>query len=146
MNGDILDPDGARERVAAWKGRIDKLAADTQAMSDRLQQVRVTKSDPAGLAEVTVDSTGALVGLRLTERIQRTAPDTVAQAVMSLLQQARGQVASQSQEVIAETMGPDSAAGRAIAEQVGRHLRGTPTPPADDDDGDFDMQSHLRRR
>jgi DNA-binding protein YbaB len=145
MSGGILDPDAARERVAAWKGRIEKMAADTQAMSDRLQQVRVTVSDPGGLAEVTVDSTGALVGLRLTERIQRTAPDTVAQAVMSLLQQARGQVASQTQEVIAETMGPDSAAGRAIAEQVGRHLRGTP-PAADDDDGDFDEQSFLRKR
>jgi DNA-binding protein YbaB len=144
MSGGILDPDAARERVAAWKGRIDKLAADTQAMSDRLQQVRVTASDPGGLAEVTVDSTGALVGLRLTDRIQRTAPDAVAQAVMSLLQQARGQVASQSQEVIAETMGSDSAAGRAIAEQVGRHLRGT--SPEADDDGDFDAQSYLRKR
>jgi DNA-binding protein YbaB len=143
MSGGILDPDAARERVAAWKGRIDKLAADTQAMSDRLQQVRVTASDPGGLAEVTVDSTGALVGLRLTDRIQRTAPDVVAQAVMSLLQQARGQVASQSQEVIAETMGSESAAGRAIAEQVGRHLRGT--PPEADDDGDFDAQSYLRK-
>ncbi|MET0132486.1 MAG: YbaB/EbfC family nucleoid-associated protein [Kibdelosporangium sp.] len=142
MSGGILDPDAARERVAAWKERIDKLATDTQAMSDRLRQVQVTASDPGGLAEVTVDSTGALVGLRLTARIQRTAPEVVAQAVMSLLQQARGQVASQSQEVIAETMGPDSAAGRAIAEQVGRHLRGT--APADDDD--FDLQSHLRRQ
>lgn len=143
MNGGILDPDAARERVAVWKGRADKLAAATQAMSDRLQQVRATVSDPGGLAEVTVDSAGALVGLRLTNRIQRTAPDVVAQAVMSLLQQARGQVASQSQEVIAETMGPDSAAGRAIAEQVGRHLRGA--PPETDDDGDFDVQSYLRK-
>ena len=145
MSGGILDPDAARERVAAWKGRVDKLATDTQAMSDRLQQIRVTTSDPGGLAEVTVDSTGALVGLRLTDRIQRTAPDAVAQAVMSLLQQARGQVARQSQEVIAETMGPESAAGQAIAEQVGRHLRGAPPPSANDDD-DFDQQSYLRKR
>ncbi|ONI81462.1 hypothetical protein ALI144C_19205 [Actinosynnema sp. ALI-1.44] len=145
MTGGILDPDAARERVAAWKGRIDKLAADTQAMSDRLQQVRVTASDPGGLAEVTVDSTGALVDLRLTERIQRTAPDTVAQAVMSLLQQARREVADQSQEVIAETMGPDSAAGQAIAERVGRHLRGTP-PQAADEDEDFDPRSDLWKR
>lgn len=143
MDGGILDPDAARERVAAWKGQVDKLAADTQAMSGRLQQVRVTASDPGRLAEVTVDSTGALVGLRLTDRIQRTAPDVVAQTVMSLLQQARGQVASQSQEIIAETMGPDSAAGRAIAEQVGRHLRGA--PPETDDDGDLETQSYLRR-
>jgi hypothetical protein len=48
MNGNILDPDGARERLAAWKGRIDKLAADTKAMSDQLQEVQVTASDPGG--------------------------------------------------------------------------------------------------
>jgi len=137
----VFDPDAARERVAAWKGRIDQLAADTQAMSDRLQQVRISAADPGGLAEVTVDSTGALVGLRLTDRIQRTAPDVVAQAVMSLVRQARGQAAQRSQEVIADTMGQDSAAGRAIAEQVGQHLRAAPA--AEDDD--FGGQSFLRR-
>jgi DNA-binding protein YbaB len=136
----VFDPDAARERVAAWKGRIDKLAADTQAMSDRLQQVRISAADPGGLAEVTVDSTGALVGLRLTDRIQRTAPDVVAQA--SLVRQARGQAAQRSQEVITETMGQDSAAGRAIAEQVGQHLRAAPAA----EDEDFGGQSFLRRQ
>lgn len=28
--GGILDPDGAMERLAAWKGGIDRLAADTK--------------------------------------------------------------------------------------------------------------------
>jgi hypothetical protein len=74
MDDKILDPEGARERLAAWKGRIDKLAADTQAMGERPQAVRVTASDPTGLVEVTVDSTGALVDLKLTERMQRTEP------------------------------------------------------------------------
>jgi hypothetical protein len=56
MNGNILDPDEAHERLAAWKQRIDKLAADTRTMSDRLKEVQVTANDPHGLAEVTVDS------------------------------------------------------------------------------------------
>ncbi|MGH3860122.1 YbaB/EbfC family nucleoid-associated protein [Actinokineospora sp.] len=142
MDEKILNPDAARERLAAWKGRIDKLAADTQAMSTRLQRVQVTAVDPGGLAEVTVDSSGSLVNLRLTDRIHKAAPDAVAQAVMAALRQAREQVAQQSQEVIAETMGPDSAAGRAISERVGRHLRG---PGPEDDDGDYDMRSHVRR-
>jgi hypothetical protein len=41
MNGNVLDPDGVRERMAAWKDRIDKLATDTQAMRDRMQGLRV---------------------------------------------------------------------------------------------------------
>jgi hypothetical protein len=150
MDGNILDPDGARERLAAWKGRIDKLAADTRVMSDRLQEVRVTASDPTGLAEVTVDSTGALVDLRLTDRMQRVAPAVVAQTIMATLGEARNTLADRSQEIIAETVGTESPAARAIADSVGRQLRGGPAPepaagPADDD-GDYDTRSHLGRR
>lgn len=143
MDERILDPDAARERMAVWKGRIDKLAADTSAMRDRLQQVQVSATDPGGMAEVTVDSTGSLVGLRLTDRIHKATPDALAAAIMATLGQARGQVAERTREVIAETMGPDSAAGRAIADTVERQLRG---PRPQDDDGDYDLHSHLRRR
>lgn len=149
MDGNILDPDGARERLAAWKGRIDKLAADTQAMSARLREVRVTASDPGGMAEVTVDSTGALADLRLTDRIQRVPPAVVAQAIMATLGVARGRLADRSQEIIAETVGAESAAGRAIAENLGRHLRGNQAPgPAGvetADDEDYDLRDHFGR-
>ncbi|MEJ2854143.1 MULTISPECIES: YbaB/EbfC family nucleoid-associated protein [unclassified Saccharothrix] len=150
MDGDILDPDGARERLVAWKGRIDKLAADTQAMSERLSGVRVSAADPGGLAEVTVDSTGALVDLRFTDRIQRTAPEAVSRVVLATLAAARRQLADRSQEIIADTIGADSPAGRAIAERVGQQLRGGPAPERgggepDDDDG-FDSRSYLKER
>jgi DNA-binding protein YbaB len=143
MDQGILDPDGAKERLASWKGRIDKLAADTQAMSDQLQSVRVTASDPGGLAEVTVDSTGGLVDLRLTDRIGRVAPESVARAILATLGDAKAKVADRTQEIIADTMGPDSAAGRAIAEKVGRHLRGDADPRRDDDE-DYSGNSYLR--
>ncbi|CAM3657575.1 YbaB/EbfC family nucleoid-associated protein [Kibdelosporangium persicum] len=149
MDDNILDPDGARERLAAWKNRIDKLAADTQAMSTQLQGLRITAKDSGGLAEVTIDSTGALVDLKLTDRIQRTSPETVAQTIMATLGDARSQLADRSQEIIADTVGTESAAGRAIADSVGRQLRGTPVEPqapADDPDEDYDVRSHLRRR
>lgn len=147
-DADILDPNTAHERLAAWKGRIDKLAADTQAMSTRMRGLRITASDPAGLAEVTVDSTGMLVDLRLTDRIHRATPTTVAQAVMATLRDARNKVAERSQEIITETMGADSAAGRAIADSVGRQLRGGPAPGRTgdpDDEEDFDTRSPLHR-
>lgn len=147
MDERILDPEGARDRLAAWKGKIDRLAADTLAMSDRLRELRVSASDPGGLAEVTVDSTGALVDLRLTDRIQRTSPETVSRAVLATLGLARQQLADRSQEVIADTVGANSPAGRAIAERVGQQLRGGPAPerpaPAVDDDEGFDNRSYL---
>ncbi|MGY0006891.1 YbaB/EbfC family nucleoid-associated protein [Micromonospora sp. I033] len=126
--GGVLDPDGAMDQMRAWKGRIDKLAADTKVMSDRLQELRVTVADDNGLAEVTVDSTGALLDLRLGRQTQRVSPEVVAQAVMDAIRRAKGQLAERSQEIIAETVGTGSAAARAIAERVNRQLRPDPEP------------------
>jgi DNA-binding protein YbaB len=130
--GGLLDPEGARTYLRDWKGRIDRMAADTQAMSDRLEQLRVTAEDRNGLAEVTIDSTGALVGVRFTERIQRVAPDVVSRAVMSAIREARLTAAERSRQVITETMGSESVAARTIAERVERQLRGP-----QEDDGDL---------
>lgn len=121
--GDILDPDSALEELAAWKGRIDRLAADTRAMSDRLDELRVTAEDDDRMVEVTVDAGGALVALRLGRRIRQAEPDAVAQAIMNTIARARGRVADRSREIIEETVGTGSAAGRELAERVERRLR-----------------------
>ncbi|MDR7276637.1 YbaB/EbfC family nucleoid-associated protein [Catenuloplanes atrovinosus] len=126
--GGILDPEGAMDRMRAWKGRIDKLAADTRAMSERLDGLRVTVSDEHGLCEVTVDNTGALLDLTLGRGIQRVAPEVVARTIMDTIRLAKTQIADRSQEIIAETVGTDSAAARAIAERVDRRLRPEPDP------------------
>ena len=142
MDERILDPDGARERLAAWKGRIDKLAADTKSMSDQLQGLRITAHDPAGMAEVTIDSTGTMVNLKLTDRIGKAAPETVAATIMSTLGTARRQLAERSKEILADTVGTESAAGRAIVESVSRNLGAEePKPvrrPVQDDDEQAD--------
>jgi DNA-binding protein YbaB len=141
MDDRVLNPDDALQRMEAWKGRIDKLAADTKAMSDRFQQLQVTKKDRDGLTEVTVDSTGALVELKLTREIERSSPDVVAATIMSTIRDAKAELAERSQEIIAETVGPESAAGQAIAAQVGDRLRSEGTAdrlrdvePDDDDE------------
>jgi DNA-binding protein YbaB len=146
MDNRTLDPDDARERLAAWKGRIDKLAADTKAMSDRFEQLEVTARDPGGLAEVTVDSTGGLVALRLTREIERVTPDEVADTIMRTIRAAKAELADRSEEIIEETVGTDSAAGRAIADRVGEQLRARagepgdpgPRPQSEDDEDDGD--------
>ncbi|GAA4429992.1 YbaB/EbfC family nucleoid-associated protein [Actinokineospora soli] len=153
MDGTIRDPESAHERIAAWKARVDKLAADTQAMSDRFQALRITASDPNGLAEVTVDSSGAMVDLKLTDRITRVSPSTVAQAVMSTLADARNRLADRSEEIVADTVGADSGVGRAIAENVSGHFRSSSAAveprrtaaASDGEDGEYDVSSDLGR-
>lgn len=121
--GDLLDPDGATEYLRQWKDRIDQMAARTREMADRLDQLRATASDDNGLATVTVDSSGALVDLQLTQRIQRVPPDAVARAILSAVQQARREVAKKSQAVVIDTMGPESTAARTIAEHIEQRLQ-----------------------
>ncbi|OLF06548.1 hypothetical protein BLA60_31790 [Actinophytocola xinjiangensis] len=154
MDGKILDPDGARDHLASWKGRIDRMAQDTEAMSQRLRELRVTASDPNGLSQVSVDSTGALVDLRLTDRIAQVPPDEVARAIMTTLGQARNTLADRSQQIIADTVGTESPAARAIASSVDTHLRRdlAPAPKSprggasatSNDDG-YDVSSDLWR-
>lgn len=122
----LLDPDAARDRLAAWKGRVDKLAADTKSMGEQMRQLRIVASDPERMTEVTIDSTGSLVALRLTDRIDRVTPDVVASTIMATIRAARNQLADKSQQIIAETMGTESAAARAISDSVGQHLRAEP--------------------
>ncbi|HEY0698043.1 MAG TPA: YbaB/EbfC family nucleoid-associated protein, partial [Micromonospora sp.] len=121
--GGILDPDGAREHLSAWKGRIDQLAADTRVMSDRLQRMRVTATADNGLAEVTIDHAGALVGLRLDQRIQRVAPETVAETIMNTVHKARRKAADRARDILADTLGTDSPAARALAARIDQQLR-----------------------
>lgn len=150
MDHSILDPDSAKERLREWKDRIDKLAADTRTMSERLQGVRATATDPSGLVEVTIDSTGSLVDLKLTSKMQSTKPDVVAQTIMQTLAEAKNQLADQSQQIIAETVGTDSLAARAIAESVGNQLRSEPVQKTDSaetdhEDDDYENRSFLKK-
>lgn len=135
MDDRVLSPDDARERIEAWKGRIDKLASDTKAMSDRFQALEVTAVDPRGMARVTVDSSGSLVALRLTREIEHAEPDAVAAAIMDTIRKAKAELADRTEEIVSETVGTESSAGRAIAERVGRHLRGEASEEGEDEDG-----------
>jgi DNA-binding protein YbaB len=120
--GGILDPDGAMEQLRAWKGRIDRMAADTQAMSNALQELRITAADDNGLAEVTIDSAGLLVDLKLGRNVQRTAPEVLSRTIMETIGKARAQLADRSKQIIFDTLGADSVAAQGIAERVGQRL------------------------
>jgi DNA-binding protein YbaB len=119
MIGAIPGPEESRERLTALKDKIDQLAAYTQVMSDRMQDLRVTMSDPNHMVTVTGDSSGGLLDLQLSERSRRVELQHVSQTIMDTIRQAKAQVAEQAKEIIESTLGGDSAAGRALAERVG---------------------------
>jgi DNA-binding protein YbaB len=118
----ILEPGAALDRLAAWQGRIDQLAADTGAMSEQLAGLRITVADETRMVEVTVDAQGALVDLRLGRRIQQAEPGRVAEVIMGTVEEAKRQLAARAQEIIAATIGTASPAAQAIAARVGARL------------------------
>ncbi|MFC7547505.1 YbaB/EbfC family nucleoid-associated protein [Plantactinospora sp. GCM10030261] len=129
----FLDPDSARDYLRSWQQRVDAMAAKTQAMSDQLAQLRITVQDDNGLVEVTVDATGVLVDLKLTQRIQRFDPAVVARTVMSTLRAAQLAAVARSREIAVETMGPDSTTAREVGDRMRRMLDqqdSTDGPPA----------------
>jgi DNA-binding protein YbaB len=119
----ILEPGAALDRLAAWKGRIDQLAADTATMNDRLTELRITVADETRLVEVTVDAQGALIDVRFGRRIHQVEPDRLTQVLMSTIDEANRQVAARAQEIIAATLGTESPAARTIAARVGERTR-----------------------
>ncbi len=121
--GGLLDPDSAHEQIARWRDRVEEMASDTKAMSDRLRQAQVTATDVNGLVEVTVDVSGRLVNLRLNERARRAAPDAIAATIMQTIAVAAGQMGERAQQIITETMGEDSVAGREMAQRMAQHLQ-----------------------
>lgn len=122
MDDQLLTPGGARERIAAWQGRIEKLAADTRAMGERMGALRVTAADRHRTVEVVLDSTGALVDLKLSRRASTVAPDALARTIMATVGEARAKLADRAGEVIADTLGTESQAARGIAASVRARL------------------------
>ena len=119
---EFLDPDASRAYLRSWKANVDAAAERAQAMAEQLQRLRITAKDDNGLAEVTIDSSGVLLDLQLTDRIQRYSPDAVARAVMSALREARQKAARQAHDIAVETMGPGSLSARTIAERMRQQL------------------------
>lgn len=120
MTDPLLEPGQALDRLAAWKGRIDGMAADTQGMSERMTALRVTAADETRTVEVTVDAQGVLLDLKLGRRTQQLAPDELARTIMQTVQKARRRAVDQVRQVLDETIGADSAVGRAIVAQSHR--------------------------
>jgi len=131
--GGLLDPDSAYDQIAKWRDRVEQMAVDTKAMSDRLQEVRLTATDNTGMVEVTIDAQGRLIDLKLGDRVRRVTPEEAARTIMKTITAASKKLGDRAQQIISETMGTESAAAREISERVGQQLR-PPEPATEDDD------------
>jgi len=103
----------AVERIDEWERGFADRAAQTKALAERTAGLSATARE-AGLVEVTVGSNGQVTDLRLDEGIRRQPASTTARQILVAIQAAKSDLVRQFSEVTAETVGADSATGRAV--------------------------------
>jgi DNA-binding protein YbaB len=114
MDNPLLDVDGARERLEAWKAKAEARAAETQAAAQGLRALRITASDDNGMIEVTIDHSGNLLDVKAKDRITRQPAEYTARAMLQAYQNAKRALAEAAADVVRETVGADSPTGRAL--------------------------------
>lgn len=114
MDNPLLNLDDAQARLAAWKDRAEDLASQTVTASRELQELKVTGADGNGVAEVTIDSGGALIGIKLSSRVKRQDPEDTQVIIMEAYRVARVNLAAAAAEIIGQTVGADTNTGRAL--------------------------------
>jgi hypothetical protein len=120
--GDGAGLDAAERWIDDWQSRFEEQAARARTLSQRVGALTATAANEDGTVEVTVGSSGALTGLRLDEAIRgRPAADT-AEQIVAVTRAAQATLAEQAAAAVEETVGRDSAAGRAVVDSYARIL------------------------
>jgi DNA-binding protein YbaB len=99
--------DGAATQVDQWVARAKAKAERYQAMQAAVGQVAVTESSKDGMVTVTVDSTGNLSDLRITDRVRELSGAQVAAAVLGTVRRAQAKLPERLGEVMKSTIGDD---------------------------------------
>jgi DNA-binding protein YbaB len=113
----------AQARIAELQERMQQSMSATKDMAEQLGALRVVATDENETAEATVDSTGSLVDLRLSGRVLNQHPADTARMIMEAVQAAKTQLAEQTREIVAGTIGADSESGKAVLAGLDKRLR-----------------------
>ncbi|GAA2274007.1 hypothetical protein GCM10009853_029850 [Glycomyces scopariae] len=114
MDNPLLNMEDAQTRLEAWRDRTVDFASQTETASRALQELKATGADDNGVAQVTVDASGALAGIKLSSRVKRQDPQDTEAVIIEAYRVARVNLAKAAAEIIAETVGTDTPTGRAL--------------------------------
>lgn len=122
--GDLgADTDAALDR---WVADAEAMAARYQQLSVDVQRVTVSETTPDGLITVTVNSSGLVTDVRITERATGMPGPRIAQGVLWAMRRAQSRIAAQVAEIMQTTMGDDTAMMDAV---MNRYAEQFPAPP-----------------
>jgi hypothetical protein len=118
----------ALAQVREWAARAQARAAETQSLADAVARVTATARDRSGAITVTVDATGALVGLEFGDGIREFSPARLAEQVMQTVRAAQANLVAAVDSAVVTTVGADSPIRAAVIDNLERRFG----RPADD--------------
>lgn len=125
QNGSLSSSAGIDQWVAQARAKAERY----QQMSAQAGQVSVTESSKDGLVTVTIDSSGNVTDLRITDRVREMSGTEVAAEVLLTMRRAQAKLPEKLAEVMAATIGDD---GTTVDTIVGNYRAKFPEPPSDE--------------
>ncbi|WBB82214.1 YbaB/EbfC family nucleoid-associated protein [Micromonospora sp. WMMD882] len=124
------DLDDAEAWVADWSAAVSARAEQARQLAARVADLTGAATGGHGLIEVRVDSTGALIALRLDDRVTGWPAARIEHEIMATLRRAQATLTGRVTEIVASTVGVDTETGRAVLTGYERRF---PAVPGDGD-------------
>lgn len=124
-------PEDPEDFLVDWERKVEQQTARTTELSRRMQETRATSESRGGEVVVTVDQSGGLAGLVLTERAMRLPAGELAATVLETSRRAQARLAEQMSQIVTGLYGAGSDTANFIG---GAYAEQFPTPPEDDDE------------
>lgn len=100
-------PEQVERQLEEWAQQAEQKAERYQQMSTAVSAVSASDSTPDGMVRVTVNSSGAISGLELSDQIRTHSGADVAGQIMACVQRAQSKLAAQVAQAMQATIGDE---------------------------------------
>ncbi|GGQ59226.1 YbaB/EbfC family nucleoid-associated protein [Couchioplanes azureus] len=128
----MRDIDAAEQWLESWAAGVDENARRAVELSRRVSALTAEARSHDGLVTVTVGSSGQLEHLHIDDRARQLTGAALSAEIMTLIGRAQARLSARVAEQVAQTVGADTATGRAVIHAYAARF---PQPPPEADDG-----------
>ncbi|SHG10674.1 YbaB/EbfC family nucleoid-associated protein [Streptoalloteichus hindustanus] len=134
MGEPVFGLDGARteQELDRWAAEVTAKAERYQDMQQQVSSISSTAASSDGAVRVTVDSSGVLTGLEISDRVRQMSGSEVAALVLTTMRRAQARITDQVAEVMRSTVGDDAQTVEAV---VGNYRQRFPEPEPEEATG-----------
>ncbi|MFB9429588.1 YbaB/EbfC family nucleoid-associated protein [Streptoalloteichus tenebrarius] len=139
MSEPMFGLDGARteQELERWAAEVTAKAERYQTMQQQVSAISSTAASSDGTVRVTVDSSGAVTGLEISDRVRQMSGSEVAALVLSTMRRAQARITDQVAEVMRSTVGDDAQTVRAVVDNYRQRF---PEPEPEESTGSVGVE------